>query len=615
MSPILKMKKVWRSTIVGRSLKVLTRQDQRKIFAVVIIQVFMGLLDLAGIAAIGVLGALAVSGVSSRQLGNRVSEALNFLQISDYEFQTQAAILGILAAGLLISRTVISIIFTRRVLYFLGRRSARISSSLISKLLNQSLLQIQQRSTQETLYAVTRGVDSITLGVIGITVTLISDLSLLIILFIGLFVVDSSIALMALLVFGSIGLLLYKFMHKYARKLGIQESRLSIQVNQKIVEILSAYRESVVRDRRYFYAKEIQKSKFKLSDTLADISFLPNISKYVIETTVVIGTLAVSAAQFIAHDATRAVATLSVFMAAVTRIAPAVMRIQQGSIGIRQSLGSAQPTLNLIESLDQDVELIPTEKSLELEHIGFMPNVELKDVVFSYPGTSEPVLKSLNLKIGEGEYLALVGSSGAGKTTLVDVLLGVINQDSGSVLISGKSPRETASKWPGAISYVPQDVIIFDATIRENVAMGFLQEAHEDELIWEALRTAQLAEVVSGLPEKLDTQVGERGTKLSGGQRQRLGIARAMFTKPKLLVLDEATSSLDGQTESDISDAINALKGNVTVLMIAHRLSSVRNAGRVIYMSNGRIEASGTYDEVRRQVPDFDHQSKLMGIY
>ena len=609
------MKKVWRSTIVGRSLKVLTRQDQRKIFTVVIIQVFMGLLDLAGIAAIGVLGALAVAGVSSRQPGNRVSEALNFLQISDYEFQTQAAILGLLAAGLLISRTVISIIFTRRVLYFLGRRSARISSSLISKLLNQSILQIQQRSTQETLYAVTRGVDSITLGVIGITVTLISDLSLLIILFIGLFVVDSSIALMALLVFGSIGLLLYKFMHKYARKLGIEESRLSIQVNQKIVEILSAYRESVVRDRRYFYAQEIQKSKYKLSDTLADISFLPNISKYVIETTVVIGTLAVSAAQFIAHDATRAVATLSVFMAAVTRIAPAVMRIQQGSIGIRQSLGSAQPTLNLIESLDQDVELVPTEKSLELEHFGFRPNIELKDVVFSYPGTSEPVLKSLNLKIGEGEYLALVGSSGAGKTTLVDVLLGVINQDSGSVLISGKSPREAASKWPGAISYVPQDVIIFDGTIRENVAMGFLQEAHDDELIWEALSTAQMAEVVGGLPEKLDTQVGERGTKLSGGQRQRLGIARAMFTKPKLLVLDEATSSLDGQTESDISDAINALKGNVTVLMIAHRLSSVRKAGRVIYISNGLIQASGTYDEVRRQVPDFDHQSKLMGIY
>lgn len=614
MSTISRMKKVWRSTIVGRSLKVLTRQDQRKIFAVVIIQVFMGLLDLAGIAAIGVLGALAVAGVSSRQPGNRVSEALNFLQISDYEFQTQAAILGLLAAGLLISRTVISIIFTRRVLYFLGRRSARISSSLVSKLLNQSLLEIQQRSTQETLYAVTRGVDSITLGVIGITVTLISDLSLLIILFIGLFVVDASIALMALLVFGSIGLLLYKFMHKYARKLGIEESRLSIQVNQKIVEILSAYRESVVRDRRYFYAQEIQKSKYKLSDTLADISFLPNISKYVIETTVVIGTLAVSAAQFIAHDATRAVATLSVFMAAVTRIAPAVMRIQQGSIGIRQSLGSAQPTLNLIESLDQDVELIPTEKSLELEHIGFRPNVELKDVVFSYPGTSEPVLKSLNLKIGEGEYLALVGSSGAGKTTLVDVLLGVINQDSGSVLISGKSPREAASKWPGAISYVPQDVTIFDCTIRENVAMGFLQESHDDELIWEALRTAHLAEVVSGLPEKLDTQVGERGTKLSGGQRQRLGIARAMFTKPKLLVLDEATSSLDGQTESDISDAINNLKGNVTVLMIAHRLSSVRNAGRVAYMSNGLIEASGTYDEVRKQVPDFDHQSKLMGI-
>jgi ABC-type multidrug transport system fused ATPase/permease subunit len=156
--------------------------------------------------------------------------------------------------------------------------------------------------------------------------------------------------------------------------------------------------------------------------------------------------------------------------------------------------------------------------------------------------------------------------------------------------------------------------MIFDGSIRSNVAMGFPDLSQSDDLIWQALDVAQLSEFVKQLPDGLDNQVGERGTKLSGGQRQRLGIARAMYTKPKLLVLDEATSSLDGQTESDISDSIQLLKGNVTVLMIAHRLSTVRNASRVIYMEGGNIKASGNFEEVRRQVPEFDRQSNLMGL-
>jgi ABC-type multidrug transport system fused ATPase/permease subunit len=403
-------------------------------------------------------------------------------------------------------------------------------------------------------------------------------------------------------------------MHKYARRLGVSEAELTIEVNRRVVEVLVSFRESVVRNRRFLYSKEIEKAKFKLSDTLADISFLPSISKYVIETTVVVGTLAVSAAQFLAHDATRAVATLSVFMAAVTRIAPAVMRIQQGSIGIRQSLGSAQPTLDLIESLDLKRELEDSPSRLDFEHRGFTPTIEIKNLTFSYPTSLSPVLSAINLDVEKGEFVAIVGSSGAGKTTLVDVLLGVLNPNSGSISISNVSPLDAFKGWPGAVSYVPQDVMIFDGSIRSNVAMGFPDLSQSDDLIWQALDVAQLSEFVKQLPDGLDNQVGERGTKLSGGQRQRLGIARAMYTKPKLLVLDEATSSLDGQTESDISDSIQLLKGNVTVLMIAHRLSTVRSASRVIYMEGGNIKASGNFEEVRRQVPEFDRQSNLMGL-
>jgi len=207
-----------------------------------------------------------------------------------------------------------------------------------------------------------------------------------------------------------------------------------------------------------------------------------------------------------------------------------------------------------------------------------------------------------------------VGSSGAGKTTLVDVLLGILEPDSGTVQISGVTPLEAISKWPGAIAYVPQDVLVTNGSIRENVALGYPLEAATDELVNDAIRIASLAEFVATLPEGLDTNLGERGAKISGGQRQRIGIARALFTKPKLLVLDEATSALDGGTEESISSDIQKLKGSTTVVLIAHRLSTVRDADLVLYMDKGEIVARGTFEEVRNAVPDFDRQAKLMGL-
>jgi ABC-type multidrug transport system fused ATPase/permease subunit len=609
-----RLRKKWSRTLIGRSVRVLSRADQRKISVVVFFQIFLGLIDLAGVAAIGMLGSLAVRGVSSQGPGDRVEVVLRYLHLSNQTFQTQAAVLGCLAAGLLIGRTILSVIFARRTLYFLSRRGARVSSSLVSKLLSQNLLAIQARTTQETLYAVTRGVDSITLGVIGVTVTLISDISLLFVMTVGLLLVDPTIAVSTVFVFGCIGYLLYRLLNKQARKLGVNESVFTIANNEKIVEVLNSYRESVVRNRRYFYAKEIEKTKFKLADTLAEISFLPSISKYVIESTVVLGTLIISASQFLLQDASRAVATLSVFMAASTRIAPAVMRIQQGTIGIRQSLGSAEPTLTLIESLEGVEENPEATNSLDISHLGFRPTVDIRNLSLTYPNKIVPALNQVSLEIESGTFVAIVGPSGAGKTSLVDVLLGVLDGTSGSVLISGNPPLQTIAKWPGAIAYVPQDVAMSSGTIRENITLGFPENSEDEGLIHDALRTAQLLTFIESLPQGLDTQVGERGTKLSGGQRQRLGIARAMFTKPKLLVLDEATSALDGQTESDISSSILELKGSATVVMIAHRLSTVRFADLVVYIDGGKILAQGTFEEVRMQVPNFEKQAQLMGL-
>lgn len=604
----------WNNSTIGRSARIFSKRDKKRIIAVIILQICLGFLDLIGVAIIGILGALAINGVQSGKPGNRVSAVLDFIHLSGQSFQTQAAILGSAAAIILVGRTLISVFFTRRTLLFLSRRGALISADLISRLLSQSLLKIQERTNQETIYALTYGVTTITLGVLGTTVLLVSDASLMLVMAAGLFIVDPMVAFGTFLIFAIIGLIMYRLMNVRAKALGIKNWKLSIKGDEKIVEALNSYREILVRNRREYYVREISNSRIALAEVMAEIQFMPNISKYVIETTVVIGALAMSAVQFLLQDASHAVATLAVFLAAGTRIAPAVLRIQQGTIQIKNSLGAAGPTLELIESLESSTFSQKVDDQVDIIHNGFSSEIKVDSLYLTYPGKIESALSGIELSVTHGKFIAIVGPSGAGKTTFVDVLLGVLSPDQGLVSISGLSPLDAIAKWPGAISYVPQDVSISNGTIRENVALGYPIEMATDELVQSALEVAHLDKFVAGLPLQLDTAVGERGAKISGGQRQRIGIARAMFTKPLLLVLDEATSSLDGETEANISDSIQGLKGSVTVVMIAHRLSTVRNADLVVYMDSGKILATGTFEEVRNTIEDFDKQAQLMGL-
>ncbi len=600
--------------MIFKAIQILPSFDRPKIVAITFLQAGLGFLDLLGVAAMGVLGALAVTGVQSQQPGNRVSDVLKLLGISNFSFQSQVALLGLLAAAILVFRTIISVVITKRILFFLSRRSALISSNLISRLLSQSIIKVQAKTVQETAFALTAGVSSITLGVLGAAVTVIADSSLLLIMLVGLFIVDPLIAFTTILFFGFLSVALYKIMNVKAHRLGYLNSELSIASNEKIVEVLESYREIVVRNRRDYYSRQISEIRLKHSEVLAEMQFMPNVSKYVIESGMVVGAIIIAGAQFAVQDARHAVAALSVFLAAGTRIAPAIMRLQQSLIQIRNSMGSAMPTLEVINSLANVLQIENTNDELNTNYAGFKAEIKTKSVTFTYPNKDIYALKDISFEVKTGESIAIVGPSGAGKTSLVDVLLGVLQPDKGSVLISGKSPLEAITKYPGAISYVPQDVRISNTSFRNNIALGFPTEVATDELVWQALEIAQLADFVRKLPNGLETHVGERGTKISGGQRQRLGIARAMFTNPKLLVLDEATSSLDGQTESEISESISKLKGSVTVLIVAHRLSTVRNCDQVIYMDKGEIVFKGSFSQVRSAVPDFDRQAQLMGL-
>ena len=604
-----------RDKTVGRSLRLLAPKDRRKLGLVVAIQIFLSGLDLFGVALIGVVSALAITGVSGQVTGNRVGAVLEFMQLDGYTFETQVAILGATAGLTLIGRTLLSIFFIRKSLFFLAHKAAIISGDLTSRVLAQPLLQLQKRTSQETLYALTGGVSSLVLSILGTVVMLASDLSLVLVMAVGLLVVDPGTAIGSFIFFTLIAIFLYRLSSTRVRVLNEAIAETTIRGNEKVIEVLTNYRESIVRNRRAYYAREFAKNRLDFSRVSAENSFIPNISKYVLESSVIIGAILLSATQFVLQDARHAVATLAIFLAAGTRVAPAILRIQQGLLQIKGASGSADLTLKLAEEVANYSIATDTDPALALgDHSNFSAQVSFDNVSFSYPEGENKILDQVSFQISPGQFVAFVGSSGAGKSTLVDLLLGVLLPDSGAIKISGKNPGIAIEESPGAIAYVPQDVAIAIGTVRENIALGFPNEFATDDRINKALEIANLASFIDSLESKADTQVGERGAKLSGGQRQRLGISRAMFTNPKLLVLDEATSSLDAETEASVSNSIQSLRGGTTILMIAHRLATVRTADLVIYLADGHILAQGTFAEVRESVPDFDKQASLLGL-
>jgi ABC-type multidrug transport system fused ATPase/permease subunit len=241
----------------------------------------------------------------------------------------------------------------------------------------------------------------------------------------------------------------------------------------------------------------------------------------------------------------------------------------------------------------------------------FKGQIRIEDVTFAYRGKPRYVLENVNIKVAEGDWIAIVGPSGAGKSTLINLLLGVLKPTVGKVDISGLEPELATTNWPGKISYVPQDSFILQGSVKDNVALGVEEEMIDKDKVKNCLAKVGLLDLFLASDKGIDTEVGELGSKLSGGQKQRLGIARALYTKPKLLILDEATSSLDNISEQKILECLREIQGKTTIISIAHRLSTVINADKVIYMENGKVVSIGTFDQVRRRVPNFHSQVKL----
>jgi ABC-type multidrug transport system fused ATPase/permease subunit len=605
---------LFKFTEIKKVLLLLEKKDRFKLFLVLIINTFLAFLDLFGVALIGITSAILIRGLQGLTAGDQVTRFLELLNLDGLPQRSLLLLLGGSAIFFFILKTILSVYFLRRTLRYMSIRNAQISSALVSKMLNRPVEKIFSKPIQHQIYNVTGGVERLVGGAVTSLVVIASDLVLLLVILVGLMLVDPITSIGTFFVFTGIAFLLYFLLHKRVAILNTKSAYQSIYFNQKVSEGINSFRDLFIKGGREFYVNEIRKTKMQLAGYDAELKFIPNISKYTIEISVILGIAVIAGIQFYLFDSNRAIAVISVFLAASTRIAPAIIRLQQNVIAVKSSLSAAKPTFELIDELNGVEELTRIETVISTNHADFSPRIKLSSLKFIYSDATDETIQDISLDVTEGKFIAFVGPSGGGKSTLIDLILGLLAPSSGSITISGLKPVDAIRKWPGSIGYVPQDVFIENSTVKENICLGFNPESVSDELVWQALQFADLSEFVKGLEGQLSYRISDAGKNLSGGQRQRLGIARALLTKPKIVIFDEATSALDAETENRVSESILKLTGECTVIFIAHRLSVVRSADMIYYIDKGKIVSQGSFEELRKLNADFNNQANFMGI-
>jgi len=612
-------------TAIKSAIRLLPAPKRRLLFAATVFQVSLGLLDLLGIALIGLVAAVAVSGIGLTGIPSWAQSILDSLGLGGLTVSQLSVLIALTAVLVLVLKTVLSAFMSRRITIFLANRQAELSANLAQRFLRRPLADVLRWTTSEATYALNNGAAAATIALLGSAIMIASETFLFVIVGIALFIYDPVLTIIAVGFFGFI----VAFLHRYLGRLTARNAQTltdtSIDTLTAVSEALSTYRETTVLNRRDLYVARYESLVSRSASAGAANAFIMEVPKYVLEAALYLGVLVLGVVQFLTKDWAAAASTVAVFLAAGSRVIPAMLRLQGAGITVRNAAVQSQPTFFMANYLKDKEESDPHPHSprITAQHIRdriiegfpeFDASIEVDQATLTYSDAQHPAVNSVSFHAPAGTSVALVGSTGAGKSTLADMILGVLMPDSGSVRISGITPREAINRWPGAITYVPQAVSLVAGSVRQNVALGMPHETIDDELVWEALNRAHLADFLIQNREGLDTFVGERGFRLSGGQRQRLGIARALYTRPKLLVLDEATSALDAETEQAIIQTLEELEGEVTTVTVAHRLATIRRADQVIYLHHRTMAAHGTFDEVRLQEPDFDRQAAILGL-
>jgi len=589
-------------------LSILNAREKRKLKLFVGLQMSLSLLDLLGVALIGIIVAISTSNIRGLSQPALLEKIPIF---STSTFYMQIVLLSLMALFFLIGRTVLSIVITKKVFVFFSNKSSEITTKLLSNIFSKPVNILNRSNTSEYVYLLTRGTETLTMNVLATSTILVADLSILFAIFIGLLLLDPIVALFSSIIFGILILILGRYLQSSVSRLGAHAAEAIIKSDSYIREAILSYREIIVRNRENFYLTRIDRIRSAYSSTTAKIEILPYISKYVIESVIIVGSMLVAFLELLLYDANKAITMLAIFLAAGSRVAPSILRAQQSLLLIKSGLAKSASTLEALKNLALENSSLPLPTTVRQNKDNFNAKIEISNLNFAYSDSTHEIIKNFSVTIPAGSKVAIIGASGAGKSTLIDLFLGLLEPNSGSINISGLAPREAISVYPGAVAYVPQDIYLHEGSVRENIALGFEPETIDDEQIWKVLLTAQATNFVSQLSNGLNEVIGENGNNFSGGERQRLGIARALYTNPKLLLLDEATSALDEVTQSLISDALRNFQNNETTLIVAaHRLSTISDSDFLIYVKRSTEIEVGKFKELVSKYPEIVNELK-----
>lgn len=391
-------------------------------------------------------------------------------------------------------------------------------------------------------------------------------------------------------------LVMLKVIHPRLKRLGQTSHQMSRETLRSLQQALHGLRDVKVLGRERFFAREYGRSRLRMSRARYLYATAVELPSTVMQTVILGFILAFFIITIVVSGTPQgAVSVLGLFAYVGLKLQPSMQKIVKGINNLKFSeaaIDDVHADLVLVERDAPDLEGDPPSP------MPFERELLLEGVSFSYEGTDRPALRDVDLRIEPGEAIGICGPTGGGKTTLTDLMTGLLAPTSGRVTVDGLDIRDHVRAWHRNLGVVPQTVFLVDDTLRRNIALGLFDEEMDEEALSEAVNLAQLYDVVGALPEGLDTVVGERGVRISGGQRQRVSIARALYRRPKVLILDEGTAALDNTTEQELMEALEQLRGDHTIILIAHRLSTVRRCDRIVYMDGGRIAAVDTYERL-----------------
>lgn len=592
----------------------LTQQQRRQLLRLQVLIIGMALAQIASVIAIGPF--MAVVGDMSKLQGDGWL-ALAYDASGMQSPKTFLSLLGGMVLGVLLLAALVSIYTTWRLALYSAQVGAELSSRLYRYYLHQPWLFHSGQNTSGLTTKVSAEVQRVTIKIINPAMELNAKLIMVSLMTLAIFLYNPVVAISGMVIFIGTYLLLYQTVRRYLVINGIRVSEAQAKRFKLMNEGFGGIKDLLLLHRQAGFTSRFDKASNRIARGEGVTQGLSEAPRFAIEL-VAFGSVIVLVLYLLnlyQGNLGAILPALSIYALAGFKMLPGFQKIYTSITKIRGNLAAYDAIRDdLIASREFKNTHAVSEAHAEAEITPWVPQREIKmqDVVFDYPGSRALALDGLSLTIPVNKMVGLVGSSGSGKSTAIDLLLGLIEPKKGRVLIDGiPLTSENLRHWQAGVGFVPQQIFLSDASILENVAFAIERDAIDVERVKEALHMAQLDELIEGFPEGLETHIGERGVQISGGQRQRLGIARALYQQAQVLVFDEATSALDGITERRVMDDIQRFSGQMTVIMIAHRLATVKECDIIYMLESGRVIDAGTYDDLASRNQTFQMMANL----